>query len=285
MLKAFVVSAFALVALVGTPHRAHAQFATLDRQNGGTDGGVTFDYLFVNHDVGHFPNTSGYRVDFFGQFVEPTLGIGGYIALPISHAVFDADTPFGNIHGSGTGVGDLEIGGIYELRSRRPETQLILHAGLALPTAQSSNDDANANVLGTFARPTDLAAMQPKATTLRVGFSPIWHRGNLIARLDLGIDLNVAIADGRNTLPPVLRLNGGIGFRNEQFAIMGELTNTFVTGDRNDNGDVTLNEAAVSAAFFLGQGISASVALVLPLEEDTQTFIDLALQFGLVVHL
>lgn len=280
-MKALVVCGFALVALVGTPGRASAQFATLDRQDTGTEVGATFDYLFVNHD--REPGTSAFRFDLFGQFVDPGSGFGGYLQLPITHDSVNVNVPPFQIRGSATGVGDLELGGIYVVRARRPDTRFVLHAGLTLPTNPSANDEAFASELGGLARITDLAQVIPNGTTLRVGFSPIWHRGNLVARIDLGLDLNLAIASGRNTLPPLLKLNGGLGFENEAFSIMGELTNTFITGDSIDGGDRTLDEAGVTARFFLGSGASVSVGLVLPLEDDTRR-LDAILDFGFVAR-
>ena len=174
-MKALVVSiarlGFALVALVGTPGRASAQFATLDRQDTGTEFAATFDYFFVNHD--RVPGTTGFRFDLFGQLVDPGSGFGGYLQLPITHDTVDVSVPPFAIRGSATGVGDLELGGIYVARSRRPDTRFVLHAGLTLPTNPSANDQAYASELGGSARIADLAQVIPNGTTLRVGFSPI----------------------------------------------------------------------------------------------------------------
>jgi hypothetical protein len=280
--KTLVVLGCALVALVGTPGRAAAQFATLDRQDTGTEVGATFDYMFVNHD--REPGTSAFRFDVYGQFVDPGSGFGGYLQLPITHDAVNVDvTPF-QIRGSATGVGDLELGGIYVIRARRPDTRFVLHAGLTLPTNPAANDQAFASELGGLARITDYAQVIPNGTTFRVGFSPIWHRGNLVARIDLGIDLNLAIASGHNALPPLLKLNGGLGFENDAFSIMGELTNTFITGDAVDGGARTLNEVGVTARFFLGSGTSLSAGLVLPLEDDTRR-LDAILDFGFIARL
>ena len=280
-MKTLVVLGFALVALVGTPGRASAQFATLDRQDTGTEVGATFDYLFVNHD--QEPGTSAFRFDLFGQFVDPASGFGGYLQLPITHDAVNIDVAPFQIRGSATGIGDLELGGIYVIRARRPDTRFVLHAGLTLPTNPSANDEAFASERGGLARITDYAQVIPNGTTLRIGFSPIWHRGNLVARIDLGLDLNLAIANGRNALPPLLKLNGGLGFENEAFSIMGELTNTFITGDAVDDGNRTLNEAGVTARFFLGSGTSLSAGIVLPLEEDTRR-LDAILDFGFIAR-
>ena len=284
-MKAIVVCAFALVALVGTPGRAVAQFSTLDRQSTSpTEVGADFDYLFVNHDPGQHPGTSGFRFDLFGQFVDPHSGFGAYLSLALTHTSFAVDMPPFVIRGSGTGIGDLELGGIYVIPSRRADTSFVLHAGLTLPTSPSQTDNAAASQLGGFAHITDIAQTLPHGTSLRLGFSPIWHRGTLVARLDIGLDLDATIADGRTTLPPALRLNGGLGYASSVFALMGELTNVFITGNQNDGGNTTLNEAAVSARFFLGQGMSLAVAIVLPLEDDTKQ-LDAALRFGFTAQL
>ena len=281
-MKTVVVLAFALVALLGTPGRAAAQFAAMDRQDVGTDVNVSFDYLFVNHD--RVPGTTGFRFDLYGQVVDPGSGFGGYLQLPITHASFDVNTPPFVIRGSATGIGDLELGAIYLVRSRRPDTSFVLHAGLALPTSPSANDQAVASELGGLARISDLAQTVPRGTTLRLGFSPIWHRNNLVARLDFGLDLNLSIADGHNTLPPLLKLNGGMGYESDAFAVMGELTNTFITGNASDGGDRTLNEAAVSVRFFLGGDTSLSAAIVVPIDDDTRK-LDAALRFGFTARL
>ena len=65
---------------------------------------------------------------------------------------------------------------------------------------------------------------------------------------------------------------------------MGELTNSFITGDVNDGGNTTLNEAAVTARFFLSPSASLSIGVVLPLEDDTKA-LDAALRFGFIALL
>ena len=105
----------------------------------------------------------------------------------------------------------------------------------------------------------------------------------LLTSLPLPGSFLPASRHGRNALPPLLKLNGGLGFANEAFSIMGELTNTFITGNASDGGNRTLNEAGVTARCFLGSGASLSAGLVLPLEDDTRR-LDAILDFGFVAR-
>jgi hypothetical protein len=176
--------------------------------------------------------------------------------MPISYASGNGE--------SGTGIGDIEVGGIFLPRMTNPDFQLVVHGGVTLPTGSDDPDDFTANALGLGARPTDLVQIIPSGLTLRLGVSPIFRSGQLFGRIDGGLDLNLD-NEGDNNADPIIRLNVGGGYDLGAGAIVGELINVISTdGDASDQ---------MANAFAIGfRGAAGNLrpygGLTVPLDSD-----------------
>src|SRR5689334_19185855 len=138
-------AAFAQEPLVqdGDPAKSPG-FLSMDRQDGRSVVGAEAAYLFY----GNLPTGASItpvRFDLYGRYIDPDSGFGGYAQIPISYAKLGDSTS--NMSQSYTGVGDLEIGGIYVPKISTPGLGLIVHAGLTLPTGSSAKGN-NSDFLG-----------------------------------------------------------------------------------------------------------------------------------------
>jgi hypothetical protein len=209
------------VATAALSAAAEPGFVQLDRQDGTSRFGG--DIAFLDPDDGI--DATVLRFDLHGQYMLPA-GFGFYGAFPITYASGDG--------GSGTGISDLEVGGIFLPHMANPNFQLVLHGGLTLPIGSDSLDDVVANALGLEARPTDLVQIIPQGMTLRAAASGILRSGQIFFRFDGGLDINLA-QSGDGTTDPIIRINGGVGFDGGSFSVSGELINLISTdGDAND---------------------------------------------------
>jgi hypothetical protein len=268
-------AAWIVVTMVATASTAFAQsaatspgFVAMDRFDASSRAGAEMSYMFAN--TTGTTSVTAMRFDGHGQYVDPVSGFGGYLQLPISYVSGGGQ--------SDTGVGDLEVGGIFVPRLSTRNTALVLHAGLTLPTGSTSNGGEGANLVGTFTRLDDFYDAIPKGVSLRIGVSPIVRSGNVFARLDLGFDSNISAT---TNVESVLRINAGGGVDLGNVAVMAELVN--LHSNRNTNGGSTgdqwINEAAVSARFRSGN-VQPYLALVLPLDHDSHLIIDAVLTVG-----
>jgi hypothetical protein len=240
-------------------------FMTLDRQDGRSFAGAQLGWTFFDRDL---IDLTTLRLDMYGQFVSPS-GLGGYGILPLSFAFidnFDDETAIGNIEG----------GVLYVVP--RGNVDFVLKAGITLPTADDDLNGFITNVLASFPRLTDLAHAAPETLWLRLGASPIFRSGQLIMRVDAGID--VAVSSDGDEPDPILRLNLGGGVDTGSFAILGELVNVgnleFGPGDDQE----WLHTLAVSARFRAGT-LEPGIAIGFPLDDEINDFIDFFISAGL----
>jgi hypothetical protein len=242
-------------------------FVTMLRQDANSRVGADLTYFIFDNES----DATLLRFDIHGQYVDPVSGAGFYAQVPIAYL-----TGAGNsVSGSGdseTAVGGIELGGIYIPKLSTPGLGLVLRAGLTLPNAP--DDDAGlVGLFATFMRPIDVYAQFPKSSTLRLGVSPIIRSGQLFARADLGLDINVYTDQG-DTLDPGLVVDVGVGVDLGGAAIMGEITTLAVTGDDGDS----LTSAALSVR---GTGsVQPYGALLIPVDDDVSDVYDLGLLFG-----
>src|SRR6185503_15647670 len=173
----FKTLAFAVggVAALSSAAGAEPGFIQMDRQDQYSRFGLEAAYLVLDDPL---DDVTSLRFDVHGQYVMPG-GFGFYGAMPITHASADG--------GSGTGIGDIEVGGIFIPRMSNPDLTLVVHGGVTVPIASEDGDDLLANALGIAARPTDLVQIIPKGLTLRLGISPIFRSGQLFGRIDGGL--------------------------------------------------------------------------------------------------
>lgn len=251
---------FATVLLAGGTAWAD-DFVTLDRQDRHSFAGLEATFFSIGNS-----DNDAFRFDFHGQFMDPSQKFGGYLTLPATIITGDNGT---------SGLGDLEVGGIYALPRQDPGFDLIFHAGITLPTG-SRGDGGLGNLVGSFGRITDFYDAIPRGVSLRFGGSPVWHRGQLIARADVGLDVNLSNDDANTNADTFVRLNFGIGADLHSVSLMGEFTNIY---DTNDNGGWI--DTAAFAVRFKGAGkLRPYVALVLPLDDDASGVLDVAFTVG-----
>ena len=75
-----------------------------------------------------------FAINVHGQFISPT-GLGGYAAIPF---VYGSADDAGGGSDSESGIGNLELGGLYAIRSS-PDTDILLRGGIALDTADEED--------------------------------------------------------------------------------------------------------------------------------------------------
>ena len=246
-------------------------FMTMDRQDGRSLAGVQLGWTFFDDDeVVDLVDVSTLRIDLYGQFVSAS-GLGGYGIVPISMAFYDgADDD--------TAIGNVEGGVLYVIPSGNVD--FVLKGGITLPTADDDLNGFIANALASFPRLTDLAHAAPETLWLRLGGSPIFRSGQLVFRVDAGIDIAVS-SDGDDEPDPVLRLNAGGGIDTGTFAILGELVNTgnleFGPGEADEE---WLHTLAVSGRFRAGT-VEPGIAIGFPLDDEINDAIDFFISAGL----
>lgn len=250
-------------------------FVTMDRFDGSSRFGGELSYVFPDHVPG---SITALRFDVHGQYVDPVSGFGGYAAMPFSHvSVSDM-----GMSQSGTGIGDAEAGVLYVPHLASPDTAVVLHAGITLPTGSSgtSSNDYAANLLGVSSRFNDLWQIIPEGFSIRLGASGLYRSGQMFARVDFGIDSNQSAANNVNA-KPIMRFNAGVGMDLGQAAIMAETVNLYETdSNSNESGSSWVNTAAVSARFQAGT-LQPYGAIVFPIDHDANAFMSAALTVGL----
>lgn len=248
---------------------AASPFVNINRHDATSVAGAEVTYV----DLDGSNDTTLLRFDVHGQYVDPALGFGGYASVPIAYANGNND--------SETALGNIEVGGIFIPKLQNPELRLVLHGGLTLPTAPDENN-LNAAFVGVFAgyaRVHDLYQVIPQGTTVRLGVSPIYSSGQLIARLDAGVDVNID-SSGMDNADPAVHLNLGVGFwATPEMAVMAELS-TLTIFDDNDNDDDNVANAIIGGRFYAGT-VQPYLGLIIPLDDDISQFMNLGVTIGL----
>lgn len=227
-------------------------FATMDRLDGESKLGTQLAWTFFDESlIGG--DISTLRIDLYGHYVTPG-GLGGYGQLPVTMLFSDGDDE--------NAIGNLEAGAMYVLPSNNG--MFVFHGGITLPTADDDVGGAITNFYGAFARITDFALAYPETFWLRLGGSAIIHSGQLVLRVDGGLD--VAMSSEGEEPDPLLRLNVGGGLDTGTFAILGELA-TLGNIDNGVGGDEDyIHTAAVTGRFNAGT-VQPVVSLGFPLDE------------------
>jgi hypothetical protein len=273
----YALSIIALTAIAAGPAIAQPMwgdappptFFTLDRGDSGSHVGGQLGWTFFDQD--DFDAT-GLRIDLYGQYVTPT-GFGGYGILPISTLFIDnADDE--------TAIGNIEGGVLYVLA--QGDVDFVFRGGLTLPTADDEVLGFVANLLASFPRLTDWAHASPETLWVRLGVSPVFRSGQLVLRLDGGID--VALAADDEEPDPILRLNVGGGIDTGTFAILGELVNVgnLEYGVEDPSGDLDewLHTLTVGARFRSG-AVEPGIAVGFPLDDVVNDAINFFLIAGI----
>jgi hypothetical protein len=212
-------------------------FLTLDRVGTTSHAGIQMGF----HKFDDVSLSDGFAMRFnpYGQFMFPNRKAGIYGQLPISHAFALNGDP------DGTGVGNLELGGLFLPMS---DSRLILRAGLALATASDDDAlDAGANLATAFERITDLLLVVPEYTTLRLSASTVHQMDMFFFRLDGGFDFVIArpgTADGPSV---IFRANAAGGVRTQFVDFSLELANLAFLNGVDDGDDRFIHTAAIGA--------------------------------------
>jgi len=273
---AFVMIALAAGSAAAQPVAGNPTFATLDRQDGESKIGASLGWTFF--DVPGPGDLSALHVDIYGHYVGES-GLGGYGIIPLGFAFADNAEPFED--DSESAIGNVEGGVLYVIPSGMHD--FVLRGGITLPTADDDTGGFAANLLSMYsARLTDIALAYPETLWLRLSASPILRSGQLVFRIDGGLDVALS-TDNRDEPDPLVRLNVGGGVDTGSFALLGELVTVGTLGDDNsaaDNDEDFLHTLAISARFRAGS-IEPGVALGFPLDESARDIVDFFIIAGL----
>jgi hypothetical protein len=249
--------------LVAGEAAADPGFLTLDRQDGQSRFGGELTYLILDDSI----DATSVRLDLHGHYMTPQ-GFGFYGDFPISYLSGEGD--------SATGIGNIELGGIFMPRIANPSFTLAVHAGVTLPTASDDLDPAVANAAAIGGRMVDLALIIPGGLSVRLGLSPMFHSGQFFGRLDAGIDLNLS-RTGDGTVDPLIHVNAGVGVDFGTASLTGELINIIST-------DSDIADRSVSVIGLAVRGVAGSVrpyaGISVPLDSD-DTLSDAAITAGI----
>ncbi len=266
---AFVMIALAAGSAAAQPMAGSPTFATMDRQDGESKIGAAFGWTFF--DVPGPGDLSALHIDIYGHYVGAS-GLGGYGVVPLGFAFADNAEPFED--DSESAIGNVEGGVVYVIPSGMHD--FVLRGGITLPTADDDAGGFAANLLSMYsARLTDIALAYPETLWLRLSASPILRSGQLVFRIDGGIDVAVSTDNGDEP-DPVARINVGGGVDTGSFAILGELVTIGDLGDDNsasDDEEDFLHTVAISARFRAGS-IEPGVAIGFPLDESVRDIVD-----------
>lgn len=244
-------------------------FVAIDRIDGNSRGGIELAYVAFKGGAFLGDDVRALHIEGHARYVDQSTGLGGYIQLPFAYA----QDMHGDRSDSITDVGDLEVGGIFVPRLGVPDFGLVLHAGVTLPTGEHGSNESGFGGLANVATLRDLYNSLPGATTLKLGASPLFHRGIVFARLDLGFDWNIDEDQQRfrNPVGKAIHFNAGVGVDLGRAVMMLESENVAILDQRDSMGNTirgaTLNELAVSTRVNAG-AVSPYAAVVIPLDHD-----------------
>ena len=251
-------------------------FVTLDRLAGDSSANVEVSYPSLKSVDGTDSGTA-LHFDLAGHYVDPVTHFGGYASVPVNY-IGASD---GNA--SNTVLGDVEVGGIFAVPTTVRELGVILHAGLTLPTGSKDNAIDN-TVAEIVTRPRDVINSIP-GFSLRLGASPVIRSGLLIARADVGLDINLSNSSG-DTIKPVLDLGVGVGVQLPAVAVTAEFNFVHVFSDSTDDSSDDSNiETAALAVRFTGGAVRPYAAIYIPLDSDSRDLYDFGITGGIAVQL
>jgi hypothetical protein len=170
---------------------ARPTFAVMDDTGDGTELEADLALIDDRTDFG-----SGYdselvlRGRLHAQYVS-SIGAGAYASIGTMRGLIGEDSETGEAFSA---LGNAQLGALYQ--RALGDVALAARAGVILPTADDRGYDMVEHAFFTLvSRPSDLALAAPEATWLRLGLSPTYRRGPLVARVDLGADVAVRKAE------------------------------------------------------------------------------------------
>jgi hypothetical protein len=262
---------------IAEPHLpAPPSFVTLDRQDPVSRGGVELSYFVPN--TASDASATLMRFEAHGQYVDRDSGIGGYVQMPISYL----SETVGTDSDSETGIGDLEVGGLYLRDFSRFGVIVVGHGGVSLPTGSTSDQAHFANFAASVSRLADLYLSLPHSLAVRLGVSPIWRSGRVFARADFGLDVDSSGNGVR--YDTALRIDAGIGVILDPVVLTAETTNDYDYTPSSGmtstaSGSSWIDTAAVAARLMLGHA-EPYAAIVVPIDSDSHAIMELAITIG-----
>jgi hypothetical protein len=245
----------------GVPALAHGPDAifdplTMDRHT--PESKLDVDFAFVKYDEPDNVDLTVLGFSIGGQYVTPT-GLGGYLSLPLSFISYDDSLL---IDDSELALGNVELGGLYS-QYFSPHAAIVLHAGVALPTA-SDDGVASFQPLASSPRYGDYVQRVTNSSWLRLGVSPMGRSGRLFWRADVGIDLALEEEDAIE-YSPIFRINIGGGLDLGSAHLLVELVTNIVDDDNNRLEDEIGSTLALGARFLSGN-VRPGIGVILPVE-------------------
>jgi hypothetical protein len=214
--------ALAAAVVMTSPAAAHdEQFMTLVRADRHSKLGLQAG-LHIYDDL---DDVFGLRTELYGQAVGNLRGggtIGGYAHVALAF-LFGEDA-LGNDRNEAA-IHGVELGGFYVTGLGRG-TDLVLHAGVSLPTASGGAGEGFALRLLGLERNVDLVNSAQDTTALKLGVTlhTLLGRSGFLQG-DVAVDLELD-APGDND--QLLHANLGLGVYVGRVALMGELATAFV---------------------------------------------------------
>lgn len=201
-------------------------------------------------------------------------GLGGYLVVPLSYTRIE---DFNFVEDAEVELGNIEAGAAYA-KWPRPDTAIVLHNGIALPTG------GDFLVQTSVPRYGDFVQRWPDSTWLRFGVSPMGRAGKLFWRADVGLD--AAIQAKNKNIRTAFRINVGGGL---DLGLAQLLTEVVTLAIPNNEGDDTASTITIGARFKLGS-MRPGVGLLFPINFEDSGFafakyVDFALLFSLSAHL
>ena len=243
----------------------HTPVSTLD---------VDFAYVAYDEPPNVDVTVMGFAIH--GQYVT-RRGAGGYLSLPLSYLDTNVLGPLVT-DDSELAVGNFELGGLWS-RYVTHHAAIVLHAGIALPTA-ADDGIAAAQSLASSPRYGDLVQRVPDSTWFRFGLSPMGRVGTLFWRADVGLDL--ALDEDSSDISPVFRINVGGGIDLKSAHLLAEFVTNIVD---DDSADETASTFAFGARFLSGN-LRPGIGVILPVDFNGQILDpDFAITASLAVRL
>ena len=257
----------ALVTLLASPVAAQpasvqAQLPNLLSTAPGGTADIRLDYS--NYEATLFEDITWIAFNAHVQYVSPG-GLGGYLRVPFGFVSGDDE--------SETELGNLELGGLYAIRSSR-QLDILLRGAIALDTASEE---------GAFLVP--YANFLPRlGDALVTGIDSTWLRfgGQLRFSSDalrIGGGLGVDVPTDGDDTDALLTLIGSIGFEQNGFGAGIGLVFAQAVGD--DTGDDSLLGLNITGDLALGPTAKLFLALGVSLEDEIEGFsIGVGVRFG-----
>jgi hypothetical protein len=180
-------------------------------------------------------------------------------------------------------VGNVGLGGVFLLPGSNPNMDIVVSAGIVVPTLRTNDDDGPGAALGQFGALTRLGELMrifPETTSARASGSLIYRQGQGFLRADAGLDVALHTSDDVGEKPdPVARISVGGGGQFGQGFIAGELVSAILFGDMGED-ERFIHNLSLGGGYDTGS-VRPHAALVLPVENDLSTFVDIMFLIGI----